>query len=196
MVSISLIQGGRGLPRPLSTIRLDLRRPEASPTSLMFLLLASYSPMCACNVFLRRAYHARDTHALICTHVARFIDQNAQAGAGEAPHCLCFSHLRAPKPLCSLLAMSMILSVISGKSWLKFMQFIDSMCECTEAYGDDWDIQNLIDDTNDKTPGRITLAMQAQLMTLVNTNIVGISLANLICLSCTGSATLFHFLDS
>ena len=49
-------------------------------------------------------------------------------------------------------------------SAMGFMQLFDSIPECNEQNWDQWDMQKLIDETNAKRPGRITPAMEAQLL--------------------------------
>ena len=49
-------------------------------------------------------------------------------------------------------------------SAMALMQFLDSIPQCTEDDWDGWDMQDLIDDTNAKLPGRITPVMEAQLL--------------------------------
>jgi hypothetical protein len=54
------------------------------------------------------------------------------------------------------------------KTWsasaMAFMSFIDTIPYCNENDWNTWDMQDLIDDTNANTPGRITPAMEAQLI--------------------------------
>ena len=56
----------------------------------------------------------------------------------------------------------------SQKHWsvsaMALMQFLDSIPQCTEDDWDGWDMQDLIDDTNAKLPGRITPVMEAHLL--------------------------------
>jgi len=44
------------------------------------------------------------------------------------------------------------------------MQYLDVIPSCQEGDWDQWDMQKLINDTNAKTPGRISPAMEAQLL--------------------------------
>ena len=54
------------------------------------------------------------------------------------------------------------------KTWsvsaMALMSFLDTIPVCTDVDWNTWDMQHLIDATNAKTPGRITPAMEAQLL--------------------------------
>ena len=50
---------------------------------------------------------------------------------------------------------------VSAMASLRFLDFIP---ECNEEDWDKWDMQDLINDTNAKRPGRITPTMEAQLL--------------------------------
>jgi hypothetical protein len=47
---------------------------------------------------------------------------------------------------------------------MALMSFLDTIPLCTDVDWNTWDMQNLIDQTNAKRPGRITPAMAAQLI--------------------------------
>ena len=49
-------------------------------------------------------------------------------------------------------------------SAMAFMQFLEIIPECNEQDWDQWEMQDLINDTNAKRPGRITPTMEAQLI--------------------------------
>ena len=54
------------------------------------------------------------------------------------------------------------------KTWsvsaMALMSFLDTIPDCNNNDWNTWDMQDLIDDTNANTPGRITPAMAAQLI--------------------------------